>query len=123
MTEKLFLFQPLVWEWAWLLSIPVTFFGLSATKTTNLKAIKQFLIGTLVLRLESQSPLLIGNLSALLLASHPGRDGSALLRLLRVPDGGALGKRGRVARLPLLGPLVRLLLRCFAGNFLFMVDR
>ena len=117
------MFQPLVWEWAWLLSIPVTFFGLSATKTTNLKAIKQFLIGTLVLRLESQSPLLIGNLSALLLASNPGRDGSPLLRLLRVPDGGALGKCGRVAGLPLLCPLVRLLLRCFAGYFLFMVDR
>ena len=41
-------FQPLFWEWTWLLSTPVTFFGLSATKTANLKAVKQFLIGTLV---------------------------------------------------------------------------
>jgi len=55
--EELFVPKPLFWEWTWLLSIPVTFFGLSATKTTNLKAIQQFLIGTL---LFSLLPILVG---------------------------------------------------------------
>ena len=42
--------QPLFWEWLWLLSFPVTFFGLSATKVPNLPAVKKFLIGTMVSR-------------------------------------------------------------------------
>jgi len=55
--EELFVPKPLFWEWIWLLSIPVTFFGLSATKHTNLTAIKRFLIGTL---LFSLLPVLLG---------------------------------------------------------------
>ena len=50
-------FQPLIWEWLWLLSVPVTFFGLSACKHSSLKSIKQFLIGTLVCSLL---PVLLG---------------------------------------------------------------
>merc|ERR1711874_811479 len=35
--------ERLKWEWLWLLSAPVTFFGLSACKPSSLKSIKQFL--------------------------------------------------------------------------------
>jgi len=55
--EELFVPKPLVWEWLWLLSVPVTLFGLSACKHSNLKSIKQFLIGTLVCSLL---PILLG---------------------------------------------------------------
>jgi len=55
--EELFVPKPLFWEWVWLLSLPVMFFGLSATKSTSLPAIKRFLIGTL---LFSLLPVLIG---------------------------------------------------------------
>ena len=120
--DKQFLFslQPLFWEWTWLLSIPVTFFGLSATKTTNLKAIKQFLIGTLVTADDIFSSPCSQSVSipVVLLAADPGRDGRPLLRLLRVLDRGSLRQRVGVARLPLLRPLVRLLLRCTAGKVL-----
>merc|ERR1712168_1297848 len=46
--EELFVPKPLIWEWLWLLSIPVTIFGLSACKNSNLKNIQQFLVGTLI---------------------------------------------------------------------------
>jgi len=55
--EELFVPKPLIWEWLWLLSVPVTFFGLSACKHSSLKSIKQFLIGTLVCSLL---PVLLG---------------------------------------------------------------
>jgi len=55
--EELFVPKPLFWEWLWLLSLPVTFFGLSATKVPNLPAVKRFLIGTMVFSLV---PILIG---------------------------------------------------------------
>lgn len=55
--EELFVPKPLFWEWLWLLSAPVTFFGLSAAKNTSLPAIKRFLIGTLVFSLL---PILTG---------------------------------------------------------------
>jgi len=55
--EELFVPKPLFWEWLWLLSAPVTFFGLSAAKHNNLQAIKRFLIGTL---LFSLLPVLLG---------------------------------------------------------------
>lgn len=55
--EELFVPKPLFWEWLWLLSVPVTFFGLSATKTSSLAALKRFLIGTL---LFSLLPILVG---------------------------------------------------------------
>jgi len=55
--EELFVPKPLIWEWLWLLSIPVTVFGLSACKHSSLKSIKQFLLGTL---LCSLLPVLLG---------------------------------------------------------------
>ena len=48
---------PLVWEWLWLLSIPVTVAGLNTCKQNSLKSCKQFLIGTLVFSLL---PVMIG---------------------------------------------------------------
>ena len=50
-------FQPLIWEWLWLLSVPVTFFGLSACKNSSLPSIKQFLLGTMMCSLL---PVLLG---------------------------------------------------------------
>merc|ERR1719357_43504 len=55
--EELFVPKPLIWEWLWLLSIPVTIFGLSACKHSSLNSIKQFLVGTLVCSLL---PVLLG---------------------------------------------------------------
>jgi hypothetical protein len=55
--EELFVPKPLIWEWLWLLSAPVTFFGLSACKHSSLKSIKQFLIGSLSCSLL---PVLLG---------------------------------------------------------------
>jgi hypothetical protein len=44
--------QPLLWEWVWLLSVPVTFFGLSACKKSSLIAIRRYQY--LVLRYHTQ---------------------------------------------------------------------
>ena len=55
--EELFVPTPLVWEWLWLLSIPVTIAGLNTCKQNSLKSCKQFLIGTLVFSLL---PVMIG---------------------------------------------------------------
>jgi len=55
--EELFVPKPLIWEWLWLLSIPVTFFGLSACKQSSLRSVKQFLLGTLVCSLL---PVMLG---------------------------------------------------------------
>jgi len=55
--EELFVPKPLIWEWLWLLSVPVTFFGLSACKNSSLPSIKQFLLGTMMCSLL---PVLLG---------------------------------------------------------------
>jgi hypothetical protein len=55
--EELFVPKPLVWEWLWLLSIPVTFFGLSACNKSSFKNIKKFCLGTI---LCSVLPIVIG---------------------------------------------------------------
>jgi len=55
--EELFVPAPYLWEWLWLLSVPVTFFGLSACKKSNMVAIQRFMLGSLVLSLV---PILIG---------------------------------------------------------------
>lgn len=55
--EELFVPKPLIWEWLWLLSIPVTVFGLSACKHSSLKSIKQFLVGTMICALV---PVMLG---------------------------------------------------------------
>ena len=55
--EELFVPTPLVWEWLWLLSVPVTILGLNACKQHSLKSCKQFIIGTL---LCSLLPVIIG---------------------------------------------------------------
>jgi len=55
--EELFVPKPLLWEWLWLLSVPVTFFGLSACSKSSYKNIKKFALGTL---LCSLLPILIG---------------------------------------------------------------
>lgn len=55
--EELFVPKPLLWEWLWLLSIPVTFFGLSACNKSSYKNIKKFALGTLTC---SVLPILIG---------------------------------------------------------------
>ena len=53
--EELFVPTPLVWEWLWLLSVPVTILGLNACKQHSLKSCKQFIIGTLLCSLHSPS--------------------------------------------------------------------
>jgi len=55
--EELFVPKPLLWEWLWILSVPVTFFGLSACKKSNLIAIRRFMLGSL---LFSLLPIFIG---------------------------------------------------------------
>lgn len=55
--EELFVPKPLIWEWLWLLSIPVTLFGLSACKHSSIKSVKNFLVGSLVCSLL---PILLG---------------------------------------------------------------
>merc|ERR1712130_435345 len=58
--EELFVPKPLLWEWLWLLSTPVTILGLNACKNSSLKSCKQFLIGTLTCSLL---PIIIGMVS------------------------------------------------------------
>lgn len=55
--EELFVPKPYIWEFLWLLSIPVTFFGLSSCKKSSFLNIKKFILGTL---LCSILPILIG---------------------------------------------------------------
>ena len=55
--EELFVPAPLLWEWLWLLSLPVTILGLNTCKHSSLKSCKQFLIGTLTCSLL---PVIIG---------------------------------------------------------------
>ena len=55
--EELFVPAPLLWEWLWLLSLPVTIFGLNTCKHHSLKSCKQFLSGTLICSLL---PVIIG---------------------------------------------------------------
>jgi len=55
--EELFVPRPYFWEWMWILSVPVTFFGLSACKKSNMIAIRRFMLGSLVFSLL---PVLIG---------------------------------------------------------------
>ena len=55
--EELFVPKPLIWEWLWLLSLPVTIIGLNTCKYSSLKSCKQFLIGTLTCSLL---PIIIG---------------------------------------------------------------
>ena len=55
--EELFIPSPLLWEWLWLLSLPVTIFGLNTCKHHSLKSCKQFLSGTLICSLL---PVVIG---------------------------------------------------------------
>ena len=45
--EELFVPAPLVWEWLWLLSVPVTYYGLTACKQSCLKSCKHFLVSHL----------------------------------------------------------------------------
>lgn len=55
--EELFVPKPYLWEWIWILSVPVTYFGLSACKRSNIIAIRRFMLGSIVLSLM---PVLIG---------------------------------------------------------------
>ena len=55
--EELFVPKPLIWEWLWLLSIPVTIIGLNTCKYSSLKSGKQYIIGTLTCSLL---PIIIG---------------------------------------------------------------
>jgi len=55
--EELFVPKPYLWEWLWMLSVAVTFFGLSACKNSNLIAIRRFMLGSLIF---SVLPVLIG---------------------------------------------------------------
>jgi len=55
--EELFVPAPYLWEWLWLLSVPVTFFGLSACKKSNIIAVRRFMLGSLALSLL---PIIIG---------------------------------------------------------------
>ena len=58
--EELFVPAPLLWEWLWLLSVPVTFLGLNTVKYASLASCKQFLLGTLTCSLL---PVIIGMVS------------------------------------------------------------
>ena len=58
--EELFVPAPLLWEWLWLLSFPVTFLGLNTVKHGSLASCKQFLLGTLTCSLL---PVIIGMVS------------------------------------------------------------
>ena len=58
--EELFVPAPLLWEWLWLLSVPVTFLGLNTVKYSSLASCKQFLLGSLTCSLL---PILIGMVS------------------------------------------------------------
>ena len=60
MVEELFVPAPLLWEWLWLLSVPVTFLGLNTVKHGSLASCKQFLLGTLTCSLL---PVIIGMVS------------------------------------------------------------
>lgn len=55
--EELFVPKPYFWEFLWLMSVPATFFGLSACKKSSFQSIKKFILGTL---LCSILPVLIG---------------------------------------------------------------
>jgi len=55
--EELFVPKPLFWEWMWIFSVPVTFFGLSACKQSNLITIRRFMLGSLFFSLL---PVIIG---------------------------------------------------------------
>ena len=58
--EELFVPAPLLWEWLWLLSAPVTILGLNTVKSSSLNSCKQFLLGTLTCSLL---PVIIGMVS------------------------------------------------------------
>ena len=58
--EELFVPAPLLWEWLWLLSAPVTILGLNTVKSSSLSSCKQFLLGTLTCSLL---PVIIGMVS------------------------------------------------------------
>ena len=58
--EELFVPAPLIWEWLWLLSVPVTFLGLNTVKYSSLVSCKQFLLGSLTCSLL---PIIIGMVS------------------------------------------------------------
>ena len=46
-----------MWEWLWLLSVPVTLLGLAACKHSSLRRCRQFLVATLTCSLP---PILLG---------------------------------------------------------------
>ena len=58
--EEVFVPAPLLWEWLWLLSAPVTILGLNTVKSSSLSSCKQFLLGTLTCSLL---PVIIGMVS------------------------------------------------------------
>ena len=58
--EELFVPAPLLWEWLWLMSVPVTLLGLNTCKHSSLKSCKQFLLGTLTCSLL---PVIMGMVS------------------------------------------------------------
>jgi len=55
--EELFVPKPYLWEYVWVLSVPITFFGLSACAKNNMISIRRFMLGSIMVALL---PVLIG---------------------------------------------------------------
>lgn len=55
--EELYIPKPLLWEWLWLGSIPVTLLGLSACKKSSASNMRNFFLGTVLLGVM---PIIVG---------------------------------------------------------------
>ena len=55
--EELFLPKPLLWEWIWLLSCPITYMGWASCKKSNASLMNKFIT---LLFLVGVTPVLVG---------------------------------------------------------------